>query len=71
MILHPAVLSLMTMSLLAGIMVLLAGVVGVRILIFWNIKSGSELQLSLERQTYLVSTILAYTFVFQILSLFL
>jgi len=71
MILHPAVLSLMTMSLLAGIMVLLAGVVGVRILFFWNINSGSELQLSLERQTYLVSTILAYTFVFQILSLFL
>jgi hypothetical protein len=61
----------MTMSLLAGIMVLLAGAVGVRILISWNIKSGSELQLGLERQTYLVSTILAYTFVFQILSLFL
>ena len=71
MILHPAVLSLLTMSLLAGIMLLLAGVVGVRILFFWNIKSGSELQLDLERRTYLVSTILAYTFVFQILSLFL
>jgi hypothetical protein len=52
-------------------MVLLAGAVGVRILISWNIKSGSELQLGLERQTYLVSTILSYTFVFQILSLFL
>jgi hypothetical protein len=71
MILHPAALSLMTIALLAGIMVLLAGAVGVRILFSWNIKSGSELQLSLERRTYLVSTILAYTFVFQVLSLFL
>jgi len=33
--------------------------------------SGSELQLSLERRTYLISTILGYTLFFQMLSFFL
>lgn len=37
----------------------------------WEIKSGSELQLNLERRTHLISTILAYVFGFQLVSLFL
>jgi hypothetical protein len=71
MILHPAALALLTMSLLVSIMVLMAGCSGVRILSSWDIRSGSELQLNLERRTYLISTILSYIFVFQVLSLFL
>ena len=71
MILHPAVLALLTMSLLVSIMVLMAGYSGVLILRSWDIRSGSELQLGLERRTYLISSILGYIFVFQILSLFL
>jgi hypothetical protein len=44
---------------------------GARILRRWDIRSGSELQLSLERRTYLVSTVLAYALGFQLASLFL
>jgi hypothetical protein len=44
---------------------------GVRILKNWNIKSGSELQISLERRTYLISSVVAYAFLFQLVSLFL
>jgi hypothetical protein len=52
-------------------MMLYAGWYGMRILDKWDLKSGSELQLMLERRTYLVSTLLSYALVFQILSLFL
>jgi hypothetical protein len=71
MILHPAVLALLIGSLLTGFMLLHASYHGVRILARWDMRSGSELQLSLERRTYLVSIILSYTLAFQILSLFL
>lgn len=71
MILHPAVLALLAVSLLVSIMVLMAGYSGVLILRSWDIRSGSGLQLGLERRTYLISSILSYIFVFQILSLFL
>jgi len=37
----------------------------------WDLRSGSELQLRLERRTYLVSTILGYLFLFHIVSYFL
>ena len=71
MILHPGILALLVSSLLICLMTLYAAVYGIQILRRWDIKSGSELQLTLERQTYLVSTILSYALVFQILSLFL
>ena len=44
---------------------------GALILKYWDISSGSETQLRLERRTYLISTIMAYTLAFQLLSLFL
>jgi len=71
MILQPAILALLIGSLLTGMMLLYAASYGILILRRWDISSGSELQLSLERRTYLISTILSYTLVFQILSLFL
>jgi len=52
-------------------MLLLALVNGVRILVGWDMGSGSERQLALERRTYLVSTILSYVMSFQLISLFL
>lgn len=70
MILHPAILALLIGSLLTSFMVLYAGWHGMRILEKWDLGSGSELQLTLERRTYLISTILSYTLLFQILSLF-
>jgi hypothetical protein len=71
MILHPAVLALLIGSLLISFMLIYAVWYGIRIVARWDIKSGSELQLILERRTYLISTILSYTLFFQLLSLFL
>ena len=44
---------------------------GVKILRAWNIQSGSEQQLNLERKTYLISTLVNNAFGFQLISLFL
>jgi len=71
MTLHPAVLALLVASLLTGGMVLYAGWYGARILLQWEIGSGSERQLELERRTYLISTLLSVAFAVQLLSLFL
>jgi hypothetical protein len=68
---HPAVLALLSSSFLISLMLLYSGWCGARILLKWDLHSGSDLQLSLERRTYLVSTILGYALAFQILSLFL
>jgi hypothetical protein len=71
MILHPAILALILVSLLISGMVLYAASFGIRIIRRWDMQSGSEEQLALERSTYLISTILTYVLVFQIGSLFL
>lgn len=71
MILQPAILALTVSSLLISAMVLYSAYWGAVILRRWDITSGSELQLDLERRTYLVSTILAYFLVLQVASLFL
>jgi hypothetical protein len=71
MILHPAIIALMLVSFLISGMVLYASFFGIRIVRRWDVQSGSEEQLSLERSTYLISTILSYVLIFQIGSLFL
>jgi hypothetical protein len=71
MIQHPAILALTVASLLTGLMLIYAGWYGTRILEKWDLQSGSELQLDLERRTYLISVILSYALLFQIGSLFL
>ena len=71
MIQHPAILALTVASLLTGLMLIYAGRYGTRILDTWDLHSGSELQLDLERRTYLISVILNYALLFQIGSLFL
>ncbi len=48
-----------------------AAAIGVRILRHWDLKSGSEFQLVLERKTYLISTVLGYLLVFELFSLFM
>ncbi|MDF1554167.1 MAG: hypothetical protein P1P84_13940, partial [Deferrisomatales bacterium] len=58
-------------SLLTAAMILYAARIGVEILRSWDLASGSEAQLVLERKTYLVSTILTWLFAFQLLSFFL
>jgi hypothetical protein len=70
-ILHPGVLSLIAGSLVVIVMMFHASLISLKILAIWDIKSSSSEQLSLERQTYLVSTIMNYVLGFAILSLFL
>lgn len=71
MILHPAIVALLLASGLVTFMVLCAALFGWKIIRNWDISSGSEKQLALERSTYLISTLLACAFAFQIASLFL
>jgi hypothetical protein len=67
----PGIIALFISSLLISGMLLYASVAGALILRFWDIKSGSETQLWLERKTYLISTLVGYAFVFQLFSFFL
>ncbi|MEW6740779.1 MAG: hypothetical protein ACOYU2_06790 [Nitrospirota bacterium] len=71
MIFHPAIIALLLSSFLITFLILYSSYFGLRIVRKWDIKSGSELQLNLERRTYLISTILAYVLGFQLISLFL
>ncbi|UPU35545.1 hypothetical protein M1B72_19205 [Geomonas paludis] len=71
MILHPGILALLVSSLLMGLIPLYACGYGILILRRWDITSGSELQLALERRTYLISTVVRYLLAFQLVSLFL
>jgi hypothetical protein len=71
MILHPGILALLLGSVLTSSMLCYCAYEGVRIIRGWDISSGSERQLGLERRTYLVSMVMSYVLGFQLLSLFL
>ncbi|MGY6216220.1 hypothetical protein ACW73L_13760 [Methylolobus aquaticus] len=71
LLLHPGVIANLLASLIIATMVMYSAYYGVQILRNWDIESGSELQLVLERKTYLVSTVLSYVFALQLLSLFM
>jgi hypothetical protein len=71
MILHPSILALLVGSAAVGFITLYAVPVAAQILRRWDVRSGSEAQIVLERKTYLVSTLLAYVFAFEFFSLFL
>ncbi len=71
MILHPGILALLSGAIAVTGLLLLAAWHAVQLLHRWDLSSGSSLQLSLERRTYLVSTLVAYALVFELASLFL
>jgi hypothetical protein len=71
MILHPAILALLAGAFMASAMLLYSSWFGIQIIRNWDLKSGSEFQLILEKRTYLISTIMSYAFIFQLVSLFL
>ena len=71
MILHPAIVTLLLVSLVITGMILYSSWFGIMIIRRWDIRSGSEEQLDLERRTYLISTVISYMLFFQIASLFL
>jgi hypothetical protein len=71
MIFQPGIIALLMGSALISLMLLYSAYFDFLILRKWDIKSGSELQLILERRTYLVSTLMTYAFAFQLVSFFL
>ncbi|MFA5353440.1 MAG: hypothetical protein WC291_04370 [Thermodesulfovibrionales bacterium] len=71
MIIHPSVIALIGSSVLICGILLASAFYAFQVLRHWSPAEGSERQLLLERKTYLISTILTYTFVFQLISLFL
>ena len=71
MILNPAIIALIFGSILVSLATVYAAAIGIQIRRQWDINSGSELQLQLERKTYLISNILAYVLAFELISLFL
>lgn len=71
MLLNPSILALMIVSGVVSLMMLLAAAFGVQVMRHWNMGSGSELQLQLERRTYLISTLVAFSFVAELISLLL
>jgi len=71
MILHPGILSLIMGSGIVVVMMILTSILGLKIISRWDISSSSAQQLSLERKTYLVSTVVNYVLFFEVLSVFL
>ena len=71
MIFHPPILALIVASMLTSAFLVWASVFAVRLLRQWDLASGAETQLSLERRTYLVSTVVAFALVSELASLVL
>lgn len=68
MILHPGILALLLGSATVLLMMLYASGTGLAVLRHWDFGSSSTRQLALERRTYLVSTILGWVLLFEIVS---
>ncbi len=71
MIFHPPVLALLLASALSSGLAVWASLFAAKLLRRWDLASGAEAQLRLERQTYLVSTVLAFMMVVELASLVL
>ncbi len=71
MVFHPAIIALFMASFFICSMALYSSYYGIQIQKSWDLRSGSDLQLILERRTYLISTILTYVFAFELISFFL
>ncbi|MDP1526546.1 MAG: hypothetical protein Q8M20_12105 [Rhodocyclaceae bacterium] len=68
MIFQPAIIALLLAAGLSLAMLLIASPFAVQVIRHWDIASGSERQLRLERLTYLFSTLVAFVCLIQILS---
>jgi hypothetical protein len=70
-IFQHSILALLASSAISVLLMMGAAFFSYRILRYWDLSSGSRQQLLLERQTYLVSTILVFVMVLELLSLLL
>ncbi|MFN3885029.1 MAG: hypothetical protein ACK4Q4_09765 [Rhodocyclaceae bacterium] len=68
MIFQPAIIALLLAAGLSLAMLVIAAPFAVRVIRHWDITSGSERQLKLERLTYLFSTLVAFVCMMQIAS---
>ncbi|MFH0934333.1 MAG: hypothetical protein V1879_03950 [Pseudomonadota bacterium] len=71
MLFQPAIIALLLASAVSVLMLLAATPYAWQLVRRWDIASGSELQLSLERRTYLMSTLLTFVFATQLVALLL
>ena len=71
MIFQPAIIALLLASAVSVAMLLAAAPFAIQIIRHWDIRSGSERQLQLERRTYLFSTLAIFVMATQLLALLL
>ena len=71
MLFQPAILALLFASAVTVAMLLGAAPFAVDVFRHWDITSGSERQLQLERRTYLMSTLVAFIMATELLALLL
>ena len=71
MLFQPAIIALLMAAGVAVFMLLASAPFALRVIRHWDIRSGSEAQLVMERQTYLFSTLLSFVFVAQLAALML
>ncbi len=71
MLLNPAIIALLTASAVTLVMLGWSSWFGWQVLRHWDIGSGSERQLVMERRTYLISTLLVFIFATEVMSLLL
>lgn len=71
MLLNPAIMALVLVSAVVTMMMLMASGFALQVMRHWDITSGSERQLELERRTYLISTLLTWVFASELVSLLL
>jgi hypothetical protein len=71
MLFQPAIIALLLASGLGAALLLAAAPFALQVIRRWDIASGSELQLQLERRTYLFSTLLSFVFAIQLVALLL
>jgi hypothetical protein len=71
MIFQPAIITLLLASATGALLLAACAPYALRVLRSWDLASGAEYQLRLERRTYLVSTIVAFVLAAQVLALLL
>lgn len=71
MLFQPAIIALLLAGAVSLLVLVAAAPFALQVIRRWDMASGSELQLVLERRTYLFSTLTAFVFVTQLLALLL
>jgi hypothetical protein len=71
MLFQPAIIALLLAGAVSLLVLVAAAPFALQVIRRWDVRSGSELQLVLERRTYLFSTLTAFVFVTQIGALLL